>query len=54
MTATSPEIWELTWSILDEFLIGMLSASKEAKHSSYILHICSEETEKKKNWTGCF
>lgn len=53
MTATSPEIWELTWTILGEFLIGTLSASKEGKHSSYILHIFSEETEKSE-WSRSF
>lgn len=53
MTATSPEIWELTWTILGEFLIGMLSDSEEGKHSSYIPHIFSKET-KKNEWSRLF
>lgn len=53
MTATSQEIWEITWTILGEFLTGMLSASKEGKHSSHILHIFSEETEKNE-WSRLF
>lgn len=31
----------------------MLSASKESKHSSYILHISSDETEKNE-WSRLF